>query len=311
MSRLAFVLLPWLVLLALTLAPRHGVAQSAADVELARELFREGSAFAKKDDWEQARDRYQRSLEIKRAAITLYSLGIAQQNTERLVEALESLRAFLAEPRTKSTQAYEQPARDAIAAIEPRVARVSIHIAPEGLEELKVTVDGQTVPTVALGRPRLCNPGTHELLASAAGHEQASAEFTVGEGEATDARLSLVPLATKPPPPPPTGSDGPELTAPIVLLAAGGAVLITGVAVGLAGVSQASDAAYHDDDDADGARSKAVAGDVLAAVGGAAAGVGLILLVVQLASSDEPVPEREARLRPWGAGGAVGVEVLF
>src|SRR5271155_4606482 len=74
-------------LLALSLAlsrtpPAH--ADAAADLGRARDLFLEGSKLSETGDWEGARDRFERSLKLKRAALTLYNLGIAQQEKGRL-----------------------------------------------------------------------------------------------------------------------------------------------------------------------------------------------------------------------------------
>ena len=101
-------------------------AENPADVALARELFTEGSRYAEAGNWAAATERYARSLALKRAAITLYSLGISHKNTGKLVEALVNLRAFLSEPSVPATQPYEAPARAAIAEIEPRIGRVRI-----------------------------------------------------------------------------------------------------------------------------------------------------------------------------------------
>ncbi|HVY47558.1 MAG TPA: hypothetical protein VHB21_16830, partial [Minicystis sp.] len=98
MKRLRAALLAASLGAALFAAAPCARAQDAADVAAARDLFNEATRYAAAGQWELARDRYQRSLTLKRAAITMYSLGVAQQNTGRLVEALESFRAFLAEP---------------------------------------------------------------------------------------------------------------------------------------------------------------------------------------------------------------------
>src|SRR5690606_22178751 len=130
-------------------------AQSAADVAVAREMFIEGSELARQGRWEQARERYERSLELKRAPITLYSLGVAQQQTGQLVEALESFRAFLAEPSAPATKEYEPLARQAVQELERRVAEIELRMSPADVAGLVVKIDGVAVPAAALDRPRL------------------------------------------------------------------------------------------------------------------------------------------------------------
>src|SRR5947208_2586858 len=82
---------------AVAVTPR-AFAQPVDDVTQARELFREGSKLAEAGSWELARERFARSVKLKRAPLTLYNLGVAQQETGRMVDAIDSFRAFLAQP---------------------------------------------------------------------------------------------------------------------------------------------------------------------------------------------------------------------
>jgi hypothetical protein len=314
MKRASFV--PALLLaLALGAAHRPALAQSAADVDAARELFREGSKLAQEGRWAEASERYTRSLELKRAAITLYSLGVAHKKTGHLVEALESFRAFLVEPSTPATQAYEQPAKEAVAELEKRVARVAIVVEPA---EASVSVDGEVVPPAALGVPRLVNPGAHAITATARGFKDARVEVKVTEGGHAQARLVLVkapdapatvtpaqPLAPRAPEPTPAAR--PSRALPIALMAGGGAMIVAGLAVGLVGVKQAADAPTKDGPEASAAKTKALAGDVVTGVGIATAAAGLVVLLV----TNRPAKVEAAKVSPWIGAGAGGVRIQF
>jgi hypothetical protein len=268
-------------------------AQTAADVAAARDLFREGSQLAKDGSWAQARDRFERSLKLKRAAITLYSLGVAQQKTNQHVEALESFRAFLAEPVTPGTEQYVAPTRDAVTELEKRVARVSIRVSPPDAPSLVVAVDGHAVPEAIRDRPRLVNAGTHEVTARATGFAPASETVSVSEGGSAEVTLSLVPAPQQPPPlapplaprptfvAPPPPAEGASRVAPVALMGGGGALFAGGLVVGVIGWSQANDAATRDGADADSARTKGVVADVMMGVGLAAVGAGVIVWLVQ------------------------------
>ena len=310
-------------LLGIVLAsPAVARAQSPADVAAARELFQEGTRLSRQGQWEQALDRFVRSLALKRAPITLYSLGVAQKNTSRLAEALESFRAFLAAPSEPSTQPFEQPAREAVAELEGRVAHVTVVVAPAGLPSLSVSVDGALVPAIALDRPRLVNPGPHTVQASADGYDAAKRELTLAEGGSATVELTLTPTPPRPvsrppaasrrePSPPPAEAARPFPAVPVTLMAGGAAAFGVGLAVGLVGVSEAGDAPTSDGPEAKAARTKAIAGDVVGGVGIAAAGVGLILLLVDLTSED-PSPEQAAGLlAPWRAARPRGLELRF
>lgn len=249
--------------------PRPARAQSAADVETARAIFVEGAKLANQGRWEQARELYARSLQLRPAPITHYSLGVAEKETGHLAGALISFRAFLAEPPTPATAPYVAPARAAIAALALRIGRVKITIDPYPIDGLALTLDGQPAPLAPEGA-REVDPGVHEVAVHAPGFRTTSARFSVAEGGAAAVAVTM--------------TRAPEARSqwlPIILMGAGGAVFATGVIVGLAGVKQASSATTNNGPDAHAARAKGLAGDVMGGLGLATAGVGLVLFLTQ------------------------------
>lgn len=277
-------------------------AQSAADVAAARELFIEGSQLGRAGRWEQARDRFARSLELKRAAITLYSLGVAQMSIGQHVEALESFRAFLAEPVTDTTTTYVDPARGAIDELERRVAHLDIDVRPANAEGLVISVDRVDVPSAALGLPRLVNAGKHIVRARAPGYASRTAAITVAEAETKAVVLVLRPEGVAVDPAPDAATSGDFPTGPVLVMASGGVVAATGIGVGLAGVAEAGDAPHADSPEADRARTKATVGDVLAAVGVGAALAGFLWLILDddddASAVGDARPPRDAAWRP-------------
>lgn len=276
--------------------PSAVFAQTAADTAVARDLFREGSQLARENKWAEARERFERSLQLKRAAITFYSLAVAQQRTGLDVEALESYRAFLAEATTAATEPYVEPAREAVATLEKRVARILVRVEPADAPDLVVSIDGHAVPASARDRPRLVNAGAHEVTAQATGYQPARDAVTVGQGGSAEVRLSLVlapatPKALAPVAPAPgrpdsrpasSGADErPSRVVPLTLIGAGAAVFAGGLVVGIVGMGQADSAPTRDGADASAARTKGVVADVLMATGIVAAGAGVVLWLVQ------------------------------
>src|SRR5262245_2140059 len=99
------------IAMALSVAPRAHAepappAPTADELNRARDLFLEGAKLSEAGKWEEARVKFEQSLAIKRAPLTLYNLGIAQAETGRPAAALESLRGFLAMPEEPATQPY-------------------------------------------------------------------------------------------------------------------------------------------------------------------------------------------------------------
>jgi hypothetical protein len=294
-------------------ASRQARAQSPIDTAAARQLFREGSRLSQEGKWEQARDRFTQSLQLRQAAITLYSLGVTQKETGQLVEALESLRAFLHWPPDEATDLYRPIARGLINELEKRVGRVTIGLVPASATIDRLEIDGVKVGQVALDVPRLVNPGRHEVLAIATDRRQGRAVFAIGEGGEQSIKIELGPGQAAPPPsseavssassvppaPPPPAS--PASTASIVLLAGGGVSLAAGVVVGLLGVSQARGAPSRQSPEVDAARNKARIGDVLGGLGLLATGVGGYLWL----RGDSSSPAGAVGL--WMSPGAAGL----
>ena len=333
LSRFARRLVLCVALLGVSLLhARGGLAQSAADVAAARELFKEAAELIKKGRWEEGRERLERSLMLKQAPITHFSLAVAQRKTGQLVEALESFRAFLASPAEKATDRYRAPAEQAVRALEPRVAKVSLLIRPKDPPELAVTIDGVEVPVAALDQMRLVNPGGHVLQVIARGFREATHSFQVGEGETVSLVVALEPAARADPS---TATavvtadgaavDGSEHagqdeaddagfpTVPVALMAGGTAAFGVGLALGLIGLSEARDTPTNDSAEADAARTKGVIGDVVAGVGIAAVAVGGILLIVRALGDDggDEASDAGVHVAPWASGPLAGVELRF
>ncbi|WP_437276596.1 tetratricopeptide repeat protein [Sorangium sp. So ce375] len=294
--------------------PRSASAQGAGDVESARVLFVQGAKLAKQGRWEEARALYSRSLQIKAAPLTRYSLGVAQKETGHLAEALASFRAFLAEPPTPTTTPYVGPAREAIAALEGRIGRATIAVKPAAIDGLTLALDGRPL-RAAPDQPIELDPGAHEIVASAPGFRAAAARFSVGAGGSVEVPIALARATTGTErasvasgglPPVVDAADASSSRAlPVVVLGVGGALFAGGAVLGLSGVKQAGDARSSTGADAGAARAKGIVGDVLGGVGLATLGVGLYLLL------NEPAPSttKAGAVTPWLSASGAGLEL--
>lgn len=306
-----------LVALLTTGAPRAALAQSASDIDTARALFVEGAKQANDGHWREARDLYARSLQLKPAAITRYSLGVAQRETGHLADALGSFRAFLNEPETSATARFTAPAKAAVTVLSARVGRVSITIEPAAIDGLSVTIDGQPVPPSSEA-PREIDAGAHDVLARAPGFRPATAHFVVAEGAGAAVTVTLAattaplgskalvrPLDTPSPGEPLAANKVPSRVLPFALLGVGTALFVGGATLGIVGVNQASDAPTRDGSAARAAQGKAIAGDILGGAGIAAAGIGLILLLTHSGSTTSPTRASGSTVSATSAGIAV------
>lgn len=276
-----------LLALAIALVAPRAHAQAADDVTRARELFVEGAKLAEEGSWEAARDRFSRSLKHKRAAITLYNLGVAQQETGHHVQAVESFRAFLAMPVEPATQGYVAPVKAALAKLEARVGEIQIEVRPAGVSGVALRLDGRDVSGDK--GPWVVEPGRHEIVAVAPGHAETRQTASVGQGGKASVVIALTPSA-------------PSQTVPIALGVAGLTLFVGGEVV--FGVGAAKSLDFQADRGA--AKNAMIAGNVIAGAGAIAAGIGLVLLLRRPRSDAQ-----KAAVLPWSSGHVVGVQARF
>lgn len=287
------------------------VEPSAVDVATARELFREGARLAKEEKWAEALDAYQRSMSLRPSNLTRYSIAVVQERMGRLVEAMESLRAFLESDHDRSTQAYVRPASDMVRDIEKRIGRLRIVI-PGKPRGATVLIDGQPVPDAAIGVNRPTDPGSHHIEARVPGHPPFEKDIELKEGGDLEVVVQLGSPGTESA----TGAispsdgeredgDGPSTS--MMLTVGGAGVFVAGLGLGVYGFSKAKSADSSEGSDADTARTFALVGDIGMGVGLVAAGVGTYLLLTE----DKATPNRSpasagVHVGPWAGRRSLG-----
>lgn len=164
-------------------------AQSGAEMDQARELFRTGLDSARQGRWEEARDAFERSLAIVERPSTLLNLAGAQAQTGRLVAAAESYRRFL---QRDDVERYRAEAESALHAVEARIARLTI--ATVGVDDGdEVRLDEAVLAHDALQAPVAVDPGRHVVSVQRDGADLARQEIALGEGEARTVAIEVAP----------------------------------------------------------------------------------------------------------------------
>ncbi len=296
----------FVAVLALVAVPTHASAQSAADLDAARELFRDGTTAASSGDWKAARAKLERSLALKRSPLTLHELAVAQRESGALAAALASFREFVASPQSVRSQPLVAAARSEVARLEARVGRVTVHVSPNA-PGVDVQIDGVRGPATPR-EPRYVDPGRRTIRVEAPGYRVFQDEIDVAGGEAAIVHVTMLPEAH----PPSDGDTAPRhdepstgSALPFALLIGGGVLASAGVGVGIAGLAT-GDGAVEGTAEAEQARTMGIVADVAIGSGIGAAGLGLVLHL--LSAPDEST---NARVTPWAAGSRGGVRVRF
>ena len=138
----------------------------------------------------------------------------------------------------------------AFGAVSAKVATVVLTV--DGPTNPQVTIDGQVVPTAALGLKRPVDPGSHQVKVSADGYIATEATFQVGEGGATEAKLKMdkapggavagpAPGPTEPGPDTGPKNGGGSKTPALIAFGVGGAGLLVGAITGIIAIGKHGD----------------------------------------------------------------------
>jgi hypothetical protein len=190
------------LVLASVLVPTAAYAEiSDADKGTARELTIQGGDALKARDYTTAADRFSRAERLFEAGNSpvppTIRVGLARASAAlgKLVTAQELYSKVTHEtiPPNASAAliaAVEEAQRE-LAALTPRVPGVVINV--KGTDAVRVTLDGNEVPSAAFGVKRLADPGKHVVRALAVGFSPAEAAVTLTEGKVEAVTLELKP----------------------------------------------------------------------------------------------------------------------
>jgi hypothetical protein len=233
---------------------------TAADKETARALVAKGQSLYDAKDYPGALKAFRAAHAIMGLPTTGVPLGKAEIELGLLVEARDTLLEVTRYPKKPSEPEAFARARTEAArladTISGRIATIELSFssAAPGAPGA-VIIDGVEIPLEAVSAPRRVNPGKHNIIVRVEGHDLASVDVVVGEGESKTVPITLheqgqnASAAPPPPPPPeqqPTQPPPPSTTktSPLVYIGfgVGGAGIVAGAITGLMAMSSASSA---------------------------------------------------------------------
>ncbi len=173
--------LPILTAQALLFIAAIGRAQGTGSVEAA-ELFKQGRAALEAKNYAQACPRLAESLRLERATGTLISLAECEQASGRLASARQHWEeaADFADA-TQDKLSRGSFARERLAALDPRVPRLTIRALPGATADMMVKRDDVELSPTSLGSPFPVDPGTHVVVVTASGRRPKTYELKLDE----------------------------------------------------------------------------------------------------------------------------------
>jgi len=332
-----------LLLSAVLWAPT-ALGTSEEDTSGARAAATQGATAFDQKHWADAVDLFTRAESLVHSPVHLLFKARALVQLGQLVKAHETYVAITREPQPATPSPVlsnaQEAARTELAALEPRLANVTIKLQGPGAADATVTMDGVKVPAALVGLARPVDPGQHQFQATGAGVQSAVASVSLNEGGASVVTLELQPAAgvsAAPPSAAPTPVTAPNAAAPppaesahgsglrvgsYVAFGAGAVGLAVGTVFALSAKSKYDDAnalcpsfpcdltrAQSDHrtqlgKDGDSAKSLSLVGFI---VGGVGVATGATLFVL----SNHKTEAATVELRPWLGLGSLGVDGRF
>src|SRR5262245_25968866 len=137
------------------------IDSAAQDAGEADRLFWEGRAAVRRGDWAAACIHFGDSYRLEAEPGTLVNLARCEENTGRLALALQHFREVISQ--LAANDARLTFARERVAALERRVATLTLSFAPGGCAAPRVSRDGEAV-VVLPEAPEIVDPGIHVVV---------------------------------------------------------------------------------------------------------------------------------------------------
>jgi hypothetical protein len=221
-------------------------------------------------------------------------LAVAQAKKGQLVEAIESLRLFLA--KAKEDDADRAAAKSELTALEARVGSLDLVLIWPVLG-VEVDVNGARVPPLVLGRVTKVNPGKQVVSARAEGYESLTQTVEVGEGKRARVEIELKRAIAKPAASLPALEARQRTLAPGLVVAGTGLVVFSlGLGLALSGPLEVQRLPTRDGGLSDEARLRFTVGDAICAGGLTLVIVGMVVLAVE-SNKKTPGPVKTQALR--------------
>ncbi|MBN8614765.1 MAG: hypothetical protein J0L92_29470 [Deltaproteobacteria bacterium] len=158
MRSLVFVV----VMLLATIASGASAQSEASEGAAARELYSQGVEAANAGRIEEAIARFERSYALSPRDATLLNLAQLRERAGHVVAAIDSYRRFLARAEPDMLERHGDRARESIASLSPRVARLEVIVfGAQPTDE--ILLDDAPLARESLGLDLPVDPGAHEL----------------------------------------------------------------------------------------------------------------------------------------------------
>jgi hypothetical protein len=195
-------------------------AQARTEVALAETLYRQARELLAAGNYAEACPKFAESYRLDPATGTLLNLAACHEAQGKTATAWIEYSDALAAARREKRDVRVKYAQERMAAIEPKLSRLTLEVPPETDEPgLELWLDGTPVGRAARGVATPVDPGRHVVEAKAPGKKPLRLEVEVlpnaDQKTVTIARLESLPPQAAAAPPPPEKTAPPLVASPV------------------------------------------------------------------------------------------------
>lgn len=279
-------------------------AQSKQELAKARERFREALALEEAENYSKALQAFKEVAAVKSTPQVRYHIGLCEEKTGDLVQALGSYKLALDEARAKKAKDVLEVTEAAIEELEPRIPQLTISRG-QGAGVAKITLDGVEIGEAEIEVARPINPGPHLIEAESSGYRDYRKEFKLAESDERTVTVRLTKLESDTPvgpdpDPEPESSEGSALVPAGFVVGGVGVVslALSGVFLGMRGgaISDLEESCGADhqscppeaQDTIDSGETYATLSSVTFVAGIGLLGAGIVMIAVGSGGDDSP-----------------------
>ena len=179
-----------IVVFALGLAAPHALAQGR-DATTAEALFNEGRDAAKAGDFPRACAKFRESNRVDPAPGTVFNLADCEEKLGHVATAWTLFREVT--QRVPASDERHGIATERAKALEPKLPKLTVSLAPGSPAGARVLRDGVELGAAALETALPVDPGPHTLVVEAPGHQKATRQISLREGQTERVVLGVGP----------------------------------------------------------------------------------------------------------------------
>ncbi|HMJ10068.1 MAG TPA: hypothetical protein VK524_01620 [Polyangiaceae bacterium] len=192
----------WLLVGPLTALASVTEARAQTPGSASETLFRQGLELNREGRFTEACEKFAASWQRQRNASSALHLGHCSRRLGQSASAWKMYREASARARAARQPDIEKSARDAAAALEPELGRVTVQVSPDDQSvPVQIFRNGALVPPEQLGQAMPVDPGEHTIEATAQGKRPWSVRVTVNASSSeiiAVPRLEVDPNASAP-----------------------------------------------------------------------------------------------------------------